>query len=332
MRAMVAAARASALKVVAATDTPESVAWCAPDTLLEPGPDIVVAIRALQRHGHGVAVVATGADPALAAADLGLALHTPGAPPPWQAHIIGGTSVDDVLLVLEAMRAARKASSQSTTLAMIEALAGLTLSLDHDRRGGVQRVLGASGMVGLLAIANGARLARDIVPPHPDPGLERTPWHALEPTEVLERLGTRVEGLQPAQVAARRPSVVAEPGPVSDLASAVMTELATPFAPILATGAGLSALLGSTLDASMVAATVLASGVVGGVQRVRADRATRALAQRRQETLRVQRDGRVVHVAPEDVVRGDIVHLEAGERVPADLRILSCRALEVDES
>ncbi|MCB9679155.1 MAG: HAD-IC family P-type ATPase [Alphaproteobacteria bacterium] len=332
VRALVAASRSNGFKVVAAVHDPASVSWFEPDEILVPGADTLPAIRTLQRHGHGVAVVALGSDPALAAADVGIALHRPGEPPPWQAHIIGGPSLDDLLLVLEAMKAARKASAQSTTLAMAEAMAGLTLSFDGQRRSVIERVVSVSGGVALAAIGNGARIARSIVPPHAGTGPDRTPWHALEPDEALERIGSTLDGLAPATVAERTPPKEQQRSTFDEIQSAVWTELATPFAPILATGAGLSALMGSTLDASMVAATVLASGMVGGVQRVRAERATRALAERRQVTIRVRRGKREVRIPENDVVRGDILLLEAGDRVPADCRILACHALEVDES
>ena len=82
-----------------------------------------------------------------------------------------------------------------------------------------------------------------------------------------------------------RPIDVAIP-PWRELARYIAEEAANPFAPVLATGASLSALMGSTADAAMVMATVGLSGLVGGIQRFQSERALTALGRQRRTEVR----------------------------------------------
>ena len=109
-------------------------------------------------------------------------------------------------------------------------------------------------------------------------------------------------------------------------------ELTNPFTPILAAGAGLSALTGSLIDAGMVGGVMGLNTVLGAAQRFRTERQLEKLFQDEQRDARVRRDGRLERVDHETLVWGDVIELEAGEVVPADCRILEARGLEVDES
>jgi cation-transporting ATPase I len=85
-------------------------------------------------------------------------------------------------------------------------------------------------------------------------------------------------------------------------------------------------------DAGLVAGVMGANAVIGGVQRVRAEVSIERLAEVSDTPVVVRRAGEPIPLGREELVRGDLVELEAGEVVPADCRILEAEACEVDES
>lgn len=101
---------------------------------------------------------------------------------------------------------------------------------------------------------------------------------------------------------------------------------------ILIGAAALSTAIGELTDAITILAIVVLNGILGFVQEWKAERALQALRQMLSPTCRVLRNGNIVIVSAELLVPGDIVQLETGNRVPADLRLLESTNLRVDES
>jgi P-type Ca2+ transporter type 2C len=98
-------------------------------------------------------------------------------------------------------------------------------------------------------------------------------------------------------------------------------------------GAGLlSVVVGDLKDAIVIAVVVGLNATVGFVQERRAEAALLALKRMLSASTPVRRDGRHVAIASEDIVPGDVVLLEAGERIPADGRLLVAQGLRIDES
>ncbi|MFG3438955.1 HAD-IC family P-type ATPase [Nonomuraea sp. NPDC047897] len=120
-------------------------------------------------------------------------------------------------------------------------------------------------------------------------------------------------------------------GPGS-LARACAGELANPLTPVLAAGAGVSAAVGSVLDAALIAGVMAAGALLGGAQRWGAGRALHRLTRVTAVPVRLRRPGGVVTVVADDLVPGDVVELRAGDAVPADCRLVEAAGLEVDES
>ena len=85
-------------------------------------------------------------------------------------------------------------------------------------------------------------------------------------------------------------------------------------------------------DAGFIAAVLAVNAVIGGYQEWKAEQSSRALQQLLQIRATVVRDGEAREIDAQSVVPGDIVWLESGNRVPADLRLLSTHGLENDES
>ncbi|MFP4359982.1 MAG: HAD-IC family P-type ATPase [Alphaproteobacteria bacterium] len=100
----------------------------------------------------------------------------------------------------------------------------------------------------------------------------------------------------------------------------------------LLAAAVLAAAIGHELDALVILAVVLVNAAIGFVQEGRAESALAALSQMLEPEARVLRGGRRRTVAAATLVPGDVVLLEAGERVPADLRLVEARELKVDEA
>ncbi len=100
---------------------------------------------------------------------------------------------------------------------------------------------------------------------------------------------------------------------------------------LLAVG-GIKALLGEPSEALVIWSVTLINAVIGYVQESRAETAIAALARSVHTEVEVVRDGQIHRLASEHLVPGDVVLLEAGDKVPADLRLLRGRNLRLDES
>ena len=99
---------------------------------------------------------------------------------------------------------------------------------------------------------------------------------------------------------------------------------------ILVGAAVLSAVVGDLKDPIVIGIVLLINAVLGFVQENKADDALAALKQMLELIVRVRRDGVATEVAAGDLVPGDIVLLEAGDRVPADGRFLTAVSVSVD--
>ncbi len=101
---------------------------------------------------------------------------------------------------------------------------------------------------------------------------------------------------------------------------------------ILIIAAGIAFALGEEFDALAIGLVVLLNGGLGFVQEWRAENALDALRKMLTQSARVIRDGREIEVDTRELVPGDVVLLEAGDKVPADLAIATSTELKIDES
>ena len=162
------------------------------------------------------------------------------------------------------------------------------------------------------------------------------PYHALDPLDVARRVDVDpLRGLSADEVARRRERhgenrLVGDGGP-SPLALLVrqFTDLMIVVLLIAAVVAGL---IGEVLDSIAILVIVVLNGVIGFFQEYRAERALSALQQLSAPHVQVVRDGRVMSVAEPELVPGDVVLLEAGNVVPADLRVIETADLMIDEA
>ncbi|QSP93368.1 HAD-IC family P-type ATPase [Marinobacter salinisoli] len=101
---------------------------------------------------------------------------------------------------------------------------------------------------------------------------------------------------------------------------------------VLLAAASITFLLGHGLDTAVIVAVVLLNAVVGYVQEGKAARAISAIRHMLAPQATVIRDGKRLSIAGEHVVPGDIVLLDAGDRVPADLRLIKVHSLQIQEA
>ncbi|MCL2754319.1 MAG: cation-translocating P-type ATPase [Oscillospiraceae bacterium] len=101
---------------------------------------------------------------------------------------------------------------------------------------------------------------------------------------------------------------------------------------ILLCATGVSVAMGEYLDAAAIIVVVVLNAILGFVQEYRAEKTLEALKRLSAPTAQTFRDGRLTQIDATQLVRGDVVRIEAGSRIPADCRLLSATAFEADES
>jgi Ca2+-transporting ATPase len=170
----------------------------------------------------------------------------------------------------------------------------------------------------------------------PLPQDEAVVWHALPVEAVAQRLGTDSRaGLRAGEARARRERYGANEiredggrGPLAILAA----QFADFMIAVLVAAAVVSGLVGDFADTVAIAAIVVLNGVIGFVQEYRAERAIAALRQLAALRAHVVRDGNAAMIPAAELVPGDVVRIEAGNAVPADLRLVDAVQLRVDEA
>lgn len=161
------------------------------------------------------------------------------------------------------------------------------------------------------------------------------PWHAEPGAHALSRLGVTEHGLTQAEVDTRRaqhgPNRLpqAKATPVWKLA---LRQLMGPLPLVLLVAALVSWGLGHVADAVFITVSIAIDVAIGTFQEARAEASAAALRQLIRSYVTVTRDGARQSVEGEALVPGDIVFLESGVRLPADMRLLAAHELTVDES
>jgi magnesium-transporting ATPase (P-type) len=173
----------------------------------------------------------------------------------------------------------------------------------------------------------------DVLRPIGTPAAEAG-WHARHGDDVLAALNSSHQGLTDAEASSRLashgPNALPAPRTRHPLARFLGQFRSTLIYALLAAAAAAAA-LGHVLDAVVILAVVLVNGVVGFLQEGKAENALAAIRRLISPRAHVLRDGRRFSVPVADLIPGDVVILEAGDRVPADLRLLRARGLLIDE-
>ncbi len=162
------------------------------------------------------------------------------------------------------------------------------------------------------------------------------PWHAKPVQAVLQMLKTDPKtGLSQAE-ADRRLGIYG-PNRIEAVRKEkwyriLLRQFIDVLILILLVAAGISFAIGEMGDAATILAIVALNGILGFVQEFKAEKAIEALQKMLSPKCKVLRDGKEIEIDAQKLVPGDIVLLEIGDRVPADLRLVEAVNLKIDES
>ncbi len=176
---------------------------------------------------------------------------------------------------------------------------------------------------------------KDLPSPPSRPAAPAPPWHALPPDQVLGKLGSTAEGLTDEEarerLARHGPNVLKRAKGDSPL-KLLWRQVNSPFIWVLIASAVLAVLMGEVTDGLVVAAVVVLNTLIGFVQEYRAGKAIESLSRMVPENATVIRAGRKLRVPAAQGVPGDVMEVAPGDKVPADMRLLSARNLSVEEA
>lgn len=164
---------------------------------------------------------------------------------------------------------------------------------------------------------------------------EKNIWHQLHGDEVLRLLEVDPRGLSADEVKLRHERFGLNRLSQRPKASAwlrLARQIHQPLVYLLLIAVAVTAVLGEWIDSGVILGVVIINAFVGFVQEAKAANAIEALARMIKTIVTVRRDEQPLGVPAEDLVPGDVVMLEAGDRVGADLRLLRVRNLHIDES
>ncbi len=159
-------------------------------------------------------------------------------------------------------------------------------------------------------------------------------WSTHSVADVFAELDTSSQGLAPEQARERLKEGRNEL-PKKPPASAVrlfFDQLASPLMAILVVAGLMSAFLGEWLDASVIIIAVLLNAVLGFFEEYKADRSLEELSAFLPEQARVRRGGAVMLIDAREIVPGDIMVLQTGDKITADGRLTVARSIEVNEA
>lgn len=161
-------------------------------------------------------------------------------------------------------------------------------------------------------------------------------WHRLAADEALQRLGADpARGLSQEEASAR----LAQHGPNAVSARGgppawrrFLQQLNQPLVYILIAGTIITAFFREWVDCGVIAAVVVVNAVVGFIQESKAGKAIESLGRMIVTEASVKRGGKRRRIPSRDLVPGDLVLMQAGDLVPADLRLIRTKGLQIDEA
>ncbi|MDQ0028597.1 cation-translocating P-type ATPase [Arthrobacter bambusae] len=288
-------------------------------------------IRSFRETGSTLMLLSANTQ-ALSEADIGIGIGSAPEIPVWGGDILVSEELELAPMLIEACNIAAGVSRDSTRLAQAGTVVGAVAAMMGAPSAGASRSMLAVNAASAVSLVLGVRAAVQLARRPVVPGISSVPWHAMPPEAVLEHLASSRDGLTAEQVRARQAQGgVSGTAPVSFLGAAA-EELANPLTPVLGAGASLSAAIGAVVDGVLIAAVAVLSGVIGGIERLRTDRALKVLVGGSAVVAGVHRNGTASEVVASQLVPGDIVDLGAGDVVPADCRVIETAGLEADES
>ena len=167
------------------------------------------------------------------------------------------------------------------------------------------------------------------------PAAAERPWHAETAEAALERCRASAQGLTSAEAAQRLEANGPNRLPAGkrrSLAARLFAQVNNLLIYVLLASALIAFLLGHGVDTVVILGVVVINATIGFIQEGRAEKALDAIRGMLTRETSVLRDGRRLTVPVESLVVGDVVLTEAGDRIPADLRLLRASSLRIEEA
>jgi len=162
-----------------------------------------------------------------------------------------------------------------------------------------------------------------------------TDWHTQHVKTVLGSLETTTDGLSREKAAAKliehgpnRLPEAKRQGPLLRF----LAQFHNVLIYVLLAAGGVTAMLGHWVDASVILGVVIINAIIGFVQEGKAEDALRAIREMLSPNAIVRRGGQQITIRAEELVPGDIVVLQSGDKVPADLRMIRTKGFEIQEA
>ncbi len=163
----------------------------------------------------------------------------------------------------------------------------------------------------------------------------RPPWHGMSTDEVLKHLDSSVSGLNSEAATRRLEEYGPNRLPETKQRSALMRLLAqfhNVLIYVLLAAALVTFILQHWVDTAVIVGVVVVNALIGFVQEGKAEDALAAIRQMLSPKTMVIREGRRITIDAGDIVPGDIMPLQAGDKIAADLRILQAKGLRIEEA
>ncbi|MBS0298652.1 MAG: cation-transporting P-type ATPase [Proteobacteria bacterium] len=160
-------------------------------------------------------------------------------------------------------------------------------------------------------------------------------WHNASPQQVLDTLNTGSDGLSQTEAQLRLEHYGVnrlKPPQSRGAITRFLLQFHNMLIYILLIASALTAFLGHWVDSGVILGVVVINAVIGFVQEGKAEKALNAIRRMLSLHATALRDGQRIQLAAEQLVPGDIILLQSGDKVPADLRLLNCKNLRIEEA
>jgi len=160
-------------------------------------------------------------------------------------------------------------------------------------------------------------------------------WHKLSSDEVLKKLDSKRSGLTETEARMRLlqygPNEL-QRGKKTPPILVFLRQFLSPLIYVLLAAAIISAIVEHFIDAGVITGVLLLNAVIGFVQETRAEKAMEALMEMAAPKAKVRRDGNIKSLPAREIVPGDILLFETGDKVPADARLIEASNLKMNEA
>ena len=160
-------------------------------------------------------------------------------------------------------------------------------------------------------------------------------WHSYETETVFQEVSSSIDGLSHQSAESRLETYGTNrlrPAQKKGALARFLSQFHNVLIYVLIASGGITALLGHWVDSGVIFGVVILNAIIGYVQEGKAEKALDAIRNMLSQQAMVKREGKVIAIAAEQLVPGDIVLLQSGDKVPADLRLFKTRELRIDEA